>query len=392
VTCFDGGVVITGVGQSEIGRVVEKTALALTAESTLAAIQDAGLRVEDIDGVATYPGPDQSDPGYAGTGATELIDALGIQASWYLSAGETAGQLGAVMNACTAVAAGLAQHVVCFRTLTEGSAQGRMGRASISNLETKTSHWSEWNLPFGIRMPGLTALQVRRHMYQFGLTRRQLAEVALNARRNAALNPRAIYRAPMSMDDYLEARMISEPLCLYDCDVPVDASTAVVISSAPASRGLRRAPLVVEAVGCSIRGRYAMDQISTFDTAAHHSARAMWDRTTIRPTDVDIAELYDGFSYHTLMWLEALGFCDIGQSGSFVEGGERISREGALPINTQGGQLSGGRLHGFGFLHEACVQLWGDAGDRQVKSSPSVAAIAAGGLSFAGCMLLGRHM
>jgi acetyl-CoA acetyltransferase len=114
----------------------------------------------------------------------------------------------------------------------------------------------------------------------------------------------------------------------------------------------------------------------------------LWRRTQLRPADVDVAELYDGFSFLTLAWLEALGFCGKGESGPFVEGGARIALDGELPLNTQGGQLSGGRLHGYGFLHEACVQLWGEGGERQVPGSPQVAVAAAGGGPLAGCLLL----
>jgi acetyl-CoA acetyltransferase len=116
----------------------------------------------------------------------------------------------------------------------------------------------------------------------------------------------------------------------------------------------------------------------------------MWRGTDVKPTDIDVAELYDGFSFLTLQWIEALGFCGRGEAGGFVEGGARIAFDGELPLNTQGGQLSGGRLHGFGFLHEACLQLWGDAGDRQLPARPEVAVVTAGGGPFfCGCMLLG---
>jgi acetyl-CoA acetyltransferase len=114
----------------------------------------------------------------------------------------------------------------------------------------------------------------------------------------------------------------------------------------------------------------------------------MWTRTSLTPADVELAELYDGFSFLTLLWLEALGLCPTGGSGAFVEGGHRIARDGPLPLNTHGGQLSAGRLHGYGFLHEACVQLRGEAGERQVASRPKVAAVAAGGGNTCGCMLV----
>jgi acetyl-CoA acetyltransferase len=129
-----------------------------------------------------------------------------------------------------------------------------------------------------------------------------------------------------------------------------------------------------------------MTTMSARDAGAH-----LWSRTDLTPADVDIAELYDGFSFLTMVWLEALGFCGRGESGPFIDGGGRIAREGELPLNTNGGQLSAGRLHGFGFLHEALVQLRGEGGARQVPRQPEVAVVANGGGPIAGCMLLTRE-
>ena len=147
----------------------------------------------------------------------------------------------------------------------------------------------------------------------------------------------------------------------------------------------------MEAVGTAIRGRPSWDQWDDMTTMALRDAAAMlWKRTDLKPGDVDTAQLYDGFSFICLAWLEALGFCGKGEGGPFVEGGRRIAREGEIPLNTHGGQLSAGRLHGYGFLHEACVQLRGAGGARQVPGEPEVAVAAAGGGPLAGCLLLTR--
>ena len=233
-------------------------------------------------------------------------------------------------------------------------------------------------------------MMAERHFHEFGTTREQLAQIALNARSNAALNPKAIYRDPMTLDDYLGVRMISTPLCLYDCDVPCDGGTAVIVSRADAARR------PAQAADRHRGGRHRHPRppvVGPVGRPHHHGAaatrrRMMWTRTDLTPADVDVAELYDGFSFITLAWLEALGFCGKGEGGPFVEGGARIARDGELPLNTHGGQLSAGRLHGYGFLHEACVQLWGEAGDRQVPGDPEVAVAAAGGGPLAGCLLL----
>jgi acetyl-CoA acetyltransferase len=213
----------------------------------------------------------------------------------------------------------------------------------------------------------------------------------LNARRNAGLNPKAIYREPMALDDYLEARMISDPFCLYDCDAPVDGSTALIVSAVDAARDCRKTPLLVEAVGSALRGRPSWDQFDDLTTMALRDASAMlWERTDLKPADVQVAELYDGFSFIAMAWLEALGFCGKGESGPFIEGGHAIALDGEIPLNTHGGQLSAGRLHGFGFLHEAALQLWGEGEKRQVPGDPEIAVAAAGGGPLGGCLLLRR--
>ena len=391
--------VISGVGQSQIGRRIDRDPLDLTVDATLAAVADAGLSLSDIDGIATYPGNMDSPPGFSGGGVTELQDALRLDLNWFAGGIESPGQLGSVINACTAVACGLARHVVCFRTVWEATAQGSKGRSSaMPGIGAATSGASsfrvgsfmQWSLPFGAPSAvNWIAMMAQRHFHEFGTTREQLAWIALNARRNAGLNPHAIYRDPMSLDDYLAARMISSPLCLFDCDVPADGSTAIIVSAPDTAADLRKPPVRVEAVGTAIHGRPSWDQWDDLTTMAlRDAASMMWQRTDLTPADVDVAECYDGFSFITLCWLEALGFCGKGEGGPFVEGGERIALDGPLPLNTHGGQLSGGRLHGYSFLHEACTQLWGEAGARQVGGNPEVAVAAAGGGPLGGCLLL----
>ncbi len=385
---------ISGIGQSEIGRRLNRDPLRLTLDACLAAIEDAGLTVADIDGLSTYPGSMAIPPGYTGAGAIDVIDALRIKASYHNGALETSGQLGSVVNACLAVAAGLANHVLCFRSVWEGSAQGKAGRAAVmpgaNDGGFKASGFTEWLLPFSIPSAATwVAMFAQRHMHEYGTTEEQLAWVALNARRNAHRNPKAIYRDPMTMDDYLAARMISSPLRLFDCDVPCDGATAVIVSRRSRAADLRKPLLRIEAVGTAMADRPSWDQFDDLSTMSTRDAGAhLWTRTDYRPDDADMAQLYDGFSFLTLSWLEALGLCPVGESGPFVEGGERIALDGELPLNTSGGQLSGGRLHGYGFLHEAALQLWGEADRRQIPNEPQVAVVAAGGGNTCGCILL----
>jgi acetyl-CoA acetyltransferase len=395
---------ISGVGQSDIGRRLFRDPLELTLDGCLAAIEHAGLTTADIDGVSTYPGPMAVPPGFSGAGAYDVMDALRLKCGWYASGLETSGQLGSVVNACLAVASGLANHVLCFRSVYEGSAQGEKGRAAVmpggaadggggGGGGFKAQGFMQWQLPFSAPSAAIwIAMYAQLHFQRYGITREQFAWIALNARRNAELNPKAIYRDPMSMDDYMNARMISTPFCLYDCDVPCDGTTAVIVSRLDRARDMPNAPLRVEAVGTRITGRPSWDQFDDLAQMPNRDAGAqLWERTELKPSDVQMAQLYDGFSWITMSWLEALGLCGLGESGDFIDGGANIAREGRLPLNTHGGQLSAGRLHGYGFLHEGATQMWGQGGDRQIARPPEIGVIAAGGGNTCGCLLLVRE-
>ncbi|GGL13485.1 thiolase family protein [Nocardia jinanensis] len=390
---FGGRAVLSGAGKSQVGRRLGRTGLDLTVEAALRAIADAGLEPDDIDGVASYPGPGVPDRGFSGATVHELRNVLGLSSRWFISSTETAGQLGPVIEACMAVATGLAEHVLVFRSVWESTAQADKGRASVLFGNGRAPAHLEFFGPFGaVSAANWLAMPAQRYMYDHGLTREQLGAIAVNARKHAGLNPDAIFRDPLTMDDYLNARMISEPLCLFDCDIPCDGATAVIVSRREATAGLPKPPLTVESVGTGMFERATWDQRRDLTTmAAHDAATTLWERTDLRPADVDFAQLYDGFTFLTIQWLEALGFCEHGRAGDFVDGGHRIGLDGDLPLNTSGGQLSGGRLHGMGFLHEACVQLWGEGGDRQVRKNAEVAAVAAGGGPVAGAMLVSRR-
>jgi acetyl-CoA acetyltransferase len=387
--------VISGAGQSQVGRRLGRDPLELTVEAVLRALTDAGLGPRDVDGVATYPGATASPPGFSGgIGVTELQDALRLELDWYAGGLESPGQLGAIVQAALAVHAGLARHVVCFRTVCESSAQGSGGRSNTMP-QGEVSGLLEWLAPFGSPSAATyVAMIASRHAHEFGTTREQLGQIPIVCRANAAKNPDAVYRTPLDLDDYLGARMIAEPLGLFDCDVPVDGSTAIVVSTPDIASDLPRAPIDFTSVGTALHGRARRDQWHDLTTLGLRDAAAMlWRGTDLRPPDVDVAQLYDGFSFLALAWLEALGFCEVGEGGPFVAGGERISVGGDIPINTGGGQLSAGRLHGFGHVHEACRQLWGEAGERQVPGrsaqTPEVAVVTNGGPA-AGCLLLTR--
>ena len=230
----------------------------------------------------------------------------------------------------------------------------------------------------------------QRHFHEYGTTREQLAQIALNARKNAALNPKAIYRDPMTMDDYLAARMISTPFCLYDCDVPCDGGTAVIVSRVDTAPDLRKPPIQVEAVGTALHGRPSWDQFDDLTTMANRDAGAqLWTRTDLKPSDVQLAEMYDGFSLHHDVVARGAGLLRRRGSRARSSRAASASRATACSRSTRTAASSRpGRLHGYGFLHEACVQLWGEAGDRQVPGDPEVGVACAGGGPLAGALLL----
>jgi acetyl-CoA acetyltransferase len=247
----------------------------------------------------------------------------------------------------------------------------------------------EWRAPFGaMSAANWIGMNANHYLHRYGATREMLGWIALNGRTNAARNPAAIYRDPMTMDDYLSARPITTPFGLYDCDVPCDASIAVIVSSADVVPDLAQQPVRIEAVGTQITERISWDQ----DTITHEpqvlgQSAHLWTRTDLRPSDVDLALVYDGFTFNAISWLEALGFCAIGEAQDWLDGGRRIALDGDLPVNPHGGQLSEGRTHGFGFLYEAIVQLRHEAGERQVTDART-AVVTTGGGTPSGVLLL----
>jgi acetyl-CoA acetyltransferase len=358
-------VIISGIGQSDIGRRLGRDALELTADACVAAVEDAGLTLADIDGLTTYPGASQAGPGFSGASLRDIHDALGIKPNWVAGGVESPGQLGAVVDAMLAVAGGMADHVLCWRSIWEGTAQGGGRRQGYGARGGRPTGMMAWQLPFGATAANLAAMQVRARMIRYGLTREQLASIAIVERANARLNPSAIYSDPLDLESYLSARMVSDPLCMYDCDIACDGATAFVISRAEHAAALGHPAVTVEALDCAHHDRFTWE--GGEDTTRISSRWSkIWERTDYTVTDVDYASLYDGFSVFVLCWLEDFGFCKVGESGEFIADQARISLGGDLPINTAGGQLSGGRLHGFGHLHEACLQVRGEAGDRQV--------------------------
>ena len=390
---FESKVALTGIGMSEVGRRLDRDPLALAIDACRAAVEDAGLSLDDIDGMSTYPGNGARDAGHSEGGIPAVVEALQLSPTWFCGSPETPGQGGSIINAMLAVAAGLCRHVLCFRTVWETTAAMRAQR-SASGIQGghRISGEMEWRLPFGaMSAANWIALQASHHMHRYGTTREQLAWIPLTERANAARNPLAIYREPMTLDDYLGARMITTPFGLYDCDIPCDGSVAVVVSAVETARDMPHRPVLVEAVGTQMRERFSWDQGTLLhEPLVNGPAAHLWSRTDLTPADVDVACLYDGFSFNCLSWLEALGFCKLGEGGPFIDGGQRIAPGGEFVLNPHGGQLSAGRTHGYGFFHEAVTQLRGDGEARRVTDA-EVAVVTTGGGHPGSCVLLTRH-
>lgn len=379
---YEEKVAFTGVGASAIGRRLAASELSLTIDACLDAIADAGLDRRDIDGICGYPGS-TGLPGISSGGVRAVEQILRINPSWHSGAHEAPGQAGTVIDAMLAVASGLCRHVLCFTSFAEMSRPSQRGAVSRIGGELA------WRLPFGAASPAnWIALSASQYFARFGVDREILAPIAINARRNAAINPDALYREPIDLEAYYQARLISTPFGLLDCDIPCDGAIAFIVSAVDAARDRPKPPVLIDAVGTQIGEVQSWDQgtlthqPNIFGPAAH-----LWTRTQLGPDDVDLALLYDGFTFNVISWIEALGFCEIGGAGAFLDGGRTIARDGALPLNPHGGHLSAGRTNGYGHLAEAIRQLRGEAGARQILGC-KVALVSNGGGIPASCMVL----
>ena len=381
---------ITGIGQSKVGRPSDRTALQLTADACLQALDDAGLTAADIDGVTNYPGKSAEGGGIAPVGVTETMVMLGLDPVWMSpSTHEGPGHMGAIFHAVMAIATGLCRHVLVFRTVAQATArQASRSSTLLTGSRPRVNGGNAWTVPFNAHSPtNMWALYAQAYFDKYGATAEQLAWVAINGRRWAALNPNAIYRKPITLEDYFASRIISSPLRLYDCDTHIDGATALIISHKDLAKDLKNPGLAIEAMGMAMGGIGEGVHKGDFTfTPAVGVGDMLWKRTDLKPKDVDLAQIYDGFSIHTLMWLEAMQLCGRGEAAAFVDGGTRTGPDGELPLNTSGGQLSQGRFHGYGHTYEACLQLFGRGGERQVKDA-KVCAVANGGYGYGGLLL-----
>lgn len=376
---------IAGIGETAYTKASGRTVLDLASEACLKAAADAGLAPEAIDGIVSFHFND-SVP------ATAVATSLGIPAVRYavdFAGGGNAANL-IVLAAAAAIEAGLATSVLCYRAMN-----GRSGFRLGGGRELSARGVTQFTAPFGwVTYPQAMAMWCRRHMLAYGTTSEQLAAVAITCRANAALNERAMQRAPITLDDYLGSRMIVEPFRMLDICLESDGACAVLVTAAARARDLAQRPVYILGGaygGGPNQGDDLFDALRWPDHAHNYSryiAADLWRSAGVGPGDVDVAEIYDCFTYSVLMQLEGFGFCGEGEGGPFVQGG-RIARDGALPVNTHGGLLSEAYIHGLNHVLEAVRQLRGAAGARQVPGA-EIAFTSAGAMTCGSAMVLRR--
>ncbi|MER6126182.1 acetyl-CoA acetyltransferase [Streptomyces sp. NPDC001795] len=380
---------IVGVSLSECGRVDEATPYALHAQAARRALADAGLDRSLIDGFASA--------GLGTLAPVEVAEYLGLRPTWVDST-SVGGSTWEVMaaHAADAIAAGHARAVLLVYGST-ARADIRAGRRT-GNLSFGARGPLQFEVPYGHTLIAKYAMAARRHMHEYGTTIEQLAEVAVQARANAAANPEAMFRAPITVEDVLEGPVIADPFTKLHCCIRSDGGAAVLLTAEEVVRDCRTAPVWVLGTGEHV-SHTTMSEWPDFTVSpAVVSGRLAFERAGVRPEEIDFAEIYDAFTYMTLVTLEDLGFCGKGEGGAFVEKGRLLVEGGELPVNTDGGGLSAQHpgMRGLFLLVEAVRQLRGEAGARQVRKSGgrlpelAVASGTGGWFCSSGTVVLGR--
>ena len=359
---------IVGVGATPQGKLPGSTALSLAVDAFKLALDDSGLRKDQIDGLLTFSGQTapEGQQNYLRVGET-----LGINPRWtgtmYMG-GSTAGAL--VQQAVLAIEAGMATHVACVYGDAAATGGGVFNRAQ---------GWGDSSAIWGFMSAAAnSAITAARHMALYGTTSRQLGEIAVACRYHASLNPEAVMRKPITIEEHQASRWIVDPLHLLDCCLVSDGGVCIIVSSAEHARDLKQPPVLISGMGQG----YTTQILEREDWwYAPHQKTAVQDAyrmAGVGPRDIDVAQLYDNFTPSVLLWLEHGGFCEPGEAGAFVEGG-RIRLGGELPVNTAGGNLSESFMEGWLHVVEGVRQMRGQCGPRQVQDAET-------------CLVTGRGM
>lgn len=374
---------IVGVGESDIGRVPGMTGLGLNAQAAKRALDDAGLKVSDIDGVLTAYS--FTEP-YFMLGSV-ISEYLGLKPRFNASM-VVGGASPAVMlkHAAEAIVSGQAEAIlVCAG---ENRATGQTRDAAVASLMAVGHPYFEQ--PYGISIPGCYAMIAQRYMHEYGTTREQMAMVAVHTRQHALLHPNAHMKKPLTLDDVLSAKPIADPLGMLDCCLISDAGGAFIVTSAERAADLRAKPVYLQGIGEYHTHEHIMCAPSLTEFGATQSGHVAYGMAGLGPADIDVAELYDCFTIVPIVELEELGFCDRGEGGAFFsEGHARIG--GKLPVNTHGGMLShahAGAAGGLFGIVEAVRQLRGGLGARQVEGAEVALVHNEGGILSSHCTVI----
>ncbi|GAC1365318.1 MAG: thiolase [Ktedonobacteraceae bacterium] len=373
---------IVGVAESDLGKTPGKTVLQLQAQAARLALADAGLTFDDVDALFCAGN-------WAWSTNLMLAEYLGLQPG-YTDGTNIGGSSFEVHieHAVAGIEAGLFEVALITYGSTQRSDRSRPRGGQVFKLS------EQYEGPFGMPAPvGAYALAAMRHMHEYGTTSEQLAEVAVATRKWAALNPKAMMRDPISIEDVLSSRMVAEPLHLLDCCLVTDGGGAVIVASADRAREARKEPIWILGHGeAHTHNSIANMPDLAMHGAAQASGRAAFARAGLMPHEIDVAEIYDSFTITVIMTLEALGFCAPGEGGEFVSK-QRTAPDGPFPLNTNGGGLSYCHpgMYGIFLLIEATRQLRGECGPRQVEGARIALAHGTGGaLSSAATVILGK--
>ncbi len=357
-----GKIAIAGVGQAGLGQANGFSEMEILVQAAHRAVSDAGLTMQDIDGITT-----------ASVASTmwvmPVIEHLGIKPTFIDSTMIGGSSFVAhLMPAIHALESGQCNAVlVCYGSTQRTST---LSRAVIGNMR-KQMDPQPYESPYNPLNPlSSYALVAARHMHDYGTTRENLAEVAVAARKWAQLNPEALMRDPLSIEDVLNSKMVSDPLTVRDCCLVTDGAGAFVLVRADRAKSLKQKPVYVLGNSTAIWNRQISSMHDLTVTAAQQSGRIAFEMAQVKPSDIDVVELYDAFTINTILFLEDLGFCKKGEGGAFVSGG-RIAPGGELPVNTNGGGLSCTHpgMYGIFIMIEAVRQLRGSCDERQVKDA-----------------------
>jgi len=363
-------VAVSGVGFSKVTRSAEIPLAVHALTAVNEAVADSGLQMSDIDGLATYP--ELPATGHAEVDGISIVSVNCMMAmlklpnlSWHIQVG-TVNIGGAVQQAVNALLAGVCNYAVVWRAMHNP-------RGTYQNLPGAYAQGAaQFTAPYGFGGPGQgMAVAYTRWLERHNQNREKMATLAVTQRRHTQHNPHAyFYGTPLTREDYLNSRMVAYPFCLFDCDIPVQGAVAIVLTTADRARDLNPRPAYLAGYGQRLHFEVAgrIGSLADYMEGGRSSAKLTWERSGFGPQDVDVAQIYDAFSASVIYGLESYGFCEQGTALDFIQDG-RVELDGELPLNTFGGSLGTGRIHGLWHIIEGALQASGRAGSRQVKDA-----------------------